>query len=132
MDLERRRTFPRGLEAPGHARRFVAASLRELVGREDVESATLVVSELVTNAVLHAGTDCEVHLVLAGRVLRLRVLDAEPRRPVPRRVFSDELSTGRGLRLLEVLTTRWGIEETVPPEPPGKAVWCTLAVRPLA
>lgn len=128
--MERRWQLERSLRAPGEARRHVASALRDAVTREDVESATLVVSELVTNAVLHAGTGCELHLVLAGRLLRLRVLDGEARRPAKRLTFSDELSTGRGLRMLEVLATRWGVEPTRAPEPEGKAVWCELSVSP--
>lgn len=129
--MEQRWQLERGLTAPGQARRHVASALQDVLTREDVESATLVVSELVTNAVLHAGTGCEVHLVLEGRVLRLRVLDGEPRQPVRRLAFSDELGTGRGLRMLEVLARRWGVEQTVPPEPAGKAVWCELTVHPV-
>lgn len=128
--MDRRTTLTQGVQAPAAARRWVSGALRDVVGREDVETVTLVVSELVTNAVVHAGTAVELHLVLEGRRLRLRVLDGDQRQPVPRRGFSDELTTGRGLRLLEVLTTRWGVEPTRPPEPPGKAVWCELTVSP--
>ncbi len=127
-ELERRVALDKSLRSPGTARRFVAQALLDLVSRDDVESVALIVSELVTNAVLHAGTACEVHLVLDGRTLRLRVLDGDDRPPVRRLAFTDELSTGRGLRLLEVLSLRWGVEPTSPPEPPGKAVWCDVGV----
>ncbi len=132
MDVERRTRLPAGLRSAGEARRFVSSTLADRLGREDVESAALVLSELVTNAVVHAGSAVEIELALSGRVLRLRVVDGDVRPPVPRRAVTDELSTGRGLRLLEVLSTRWGVEPTRPPEPPGKAVWCELAVTPVA
>jgi anti-sigma regulatory factor (Ser/Thr protein kinase) len=132
VELARTLRLVTGLRAPGEARRFVSTALAGRLGREDVESAALVVSELVTNAVVHAGTGVEVGLELDGRVLRLRVADGDTRPPVPRRAVTDELSTGRGLRLLEVLSTRWGVEATRPPEPPGKAVWCELTVTPFA
>lgn len=132
MDVDRSVRLVAGLRAPADARRFVSSTLSGRLGREDVESAALLVSELVTNAVVHAGTEVEVQLSLDGRVLRLRVADGDTRPPVPRRAVSDELSTGRGLRLLEVLSTRWGVEATAPPEPRGKAVWCELSVTPLA
>ena len=48
--------------APAEARRFVAHTLTPLLGREDVDTAVLVTSELVTNAILHAGTRCDVQL----------------------------------------------------------------------
>jgi anti-sigma regulatory factor (Ser/Thr protein kinase) len=131
VDVERSVRLPAGLRAPGDARRFISSVLSERLAREDVESAALVVSELVTNAVVHAGTGVAVEVTLSGRVLRLRVADGDTRPPVPRRAVSDELSTGRGLRLLEVLSTRWGVEPTTPPEQPGKAVWCELAVTPV-
>lgn len=128
MDVERRVVLQPGLRAPGEARRAVSAALSPHLGREDVETVALLVSELVTNVVLHAGTGCEVHVALTGRTVRLRVLDGDARQPVRRLAPSDELVSGRGLRLLEVLSTRWGVEPTRPPDPPGKAVWCDVPV----
>ncbi|MCA1712597.1 MAG: ATP-binding protein [Actinobacteria bacterium] len=125
MELDARLTLPGDLRSPAQARRFVARTLTPLLGREDVETAMLLTSELVTNATLHAGTRCE--LVLRGGVdtLHIRVSDGDTRPPAPRRSISDELATGRGLRLLEVLCRRWGVE----PGPAGKTVWCDLRVR---
>ncbi|MBK5308296.1 MAG: ATP-binding protein [Frankiaceae bacterium] len=106
------------------ARRFVARTLTPLLGREDVETAMLVANELVTNAALHAGTECE--LVLEGHPggLTIRVSDFD-RQAVTGRAFGGEVSAGRGLRLLEVLGRRWGVE----PDEHGKTVWCDLRVR---
>jgi anti-sigma regulatory factor (Ser/Thr protein kinase) len=125
MELDARLTMTGDLRSPQAARRFVARTLTPLLGREDVETAMLVTSELVTNASLHAGTSCE--LVLRGglNTLHIRVSDGDTRPPVRRLSFSDELATGRGLRLLEVLCRRWGVE----PGPTGKTVWCDLPVR---
>jgi anti-sigma regulatory factor (Ser/Thr protein kinase) len=131
LDVERSTRLGATLRAPSEARRFVSSLLSGRLQPEDVESAALVVSELVTNAVVHAGTPVEVALELDGRLLRLRVVDGDGRPPVPRRAVSDSLSTGRGLRLLEVLSTRWGVEPLGGPGSPGKAVWCELAVSPL-
>ena len=125
MELAVSMTLPGDLGSPGEARRFVARTLTPLLGREDVETAVLVTSELVTNATLHAGTRCAVELRGAPGTLIIRVTDCDPRPPVKRLSFSDEMSTGRGLRLLEVLCRRWGVE----PGSGGKTVWCELPVR---
>ena len=126
MDVDARLALRGDLRSATEARRFVARTLTPLLGREDVETAMLVANELVTNATLHAGTECE--LVLQGQPngLVIRVSDFD-RRVSPKRgtSFGSELATGRGLRLLEVLCRRWGIE----PDERGKTVWCELRVR---
>jgi two-component sensor histidine kinase len=125
MDLDARLTLRGDLRSPTEARRFVARTLTPLLGREDVETAMLVANELVTNATLHAGTECE--LVLQGQPngLVIRVSDFDKQVPLKRGSFGAELATGRGLRLLEVLCRRWGVE----PDDRGKTVWCELRVR---
>ena len=125
MELDARVTFSGGLRSPAEARRFVARTLTPLLGREDVETAVLVTSELVTNAALHAGTTCSLQLKGSHNLLHIRVTDADARPPVKRLTFTDELATGRGLRMLETLCRRWGVDR----EPVGKTVWCDLAVR---
>ncbi len=118
--------LPGDLASPSRARRFVARTLEPVLGREDVETAMLVTSELVTNATLHAGSSCQLALHVDGPVLFIRVSDADRRIPVRRPAISDQLSTGRGLRLLEVLCERWGVDT----EQAGKTVWCRLRVSP--
>ena len=125
MELDASLALQGDLGSAAEARRFVARTLTPLLGREDVETAVLVTSELVTNAILHAGTRCDVRLTGAPGTLVIRVTDSDPRPPVCRLSFSDELSTGRGLRLLEVLCRRWGVEPGIG----GKTVWCELPVR---
>jgi anti-sigma regulatory factor (Ser/Thr protein kinase) len=125
MELDARLILSGDLRSPSEARRFVARTLTPLLGREDVETAMLLTSELVTNATLHAGTRCELSLRGGPNLLHIRVADSDSRLPVKRLTISQDLSTGRGLRLLEVLCRRWGVE----PLPGGKAVWCDLPVR---
>jgi anti-sigma regulatory factor (Ser/Thr protein kinase) len=125
MELDAHVTLRGDLRSPGEARRFVARTLTPLLGREDVETAMLVVSELVTNASLHAGTECELALRGSGSTLRVAVSDFDSRAPSRRQDFRGELTTGRGLRLLEVLSSRWGVD----PHPRGKTVWCELRVH---
>jgi len=125
MQLDARLTLRGDLRSPTEARRFVARTLTPLLGREDVETAMLVTSELVTNAALHAGTECEV--VLRGRdnALTIRVSDFDRQTELKRHAFGAEMMTGRGLRMLEVLCRSWGVE----PDERGKTVWCELRVR---
>ena len=105
------------------ARRFVRGQLREEVPDEVVDDAVLVVSELVTNAVVHAGTPCDLVVDRGAGGVELRLTDGNRRRPVRRRSTGDPLSTGRGLGLVDVLSSAWGIEL----HPHGKTVWARLA-----
>lgn len=125
MDLDARLVLRGDLLSPTEARRFVARTLTPLLGREDVETAMLVTSELVTNAALHAGTECEIELLGTPGALVIRVLDFDKQVDLRHKTFGAELTTGRGLRMLEVLCRRWGVE----PDDRGKTVWCELAVR---
>ncbi len=90
-------------------------------------TAELMVSELVTNVVLHARTDLVVRLGLrstaTGTLLRVGVHDGSPRRPRTMR-YSDLASTGRGLRIVRTLASDSGVQT----EPDGKTVWFELAV----
>ncbi len=87
----------------------------------------LLVTELVTNAVLHART--ELHLIIETEpgIVRLRVEDRSPGTPVLRHYDTDDV-TGRGLALVEMLATRWGVD----PRPDGKSVWCEITFPPSA
>ena len=82
----------------------------------------LLVSELVTNSVLHARSEVEVRLQARGKTLRVDVTDGSPRRPVLRN-HDDKAMTGRGLALVAELSSEWGVVET----PDGKSVWFVVA-----
>ena len=100
------------------AREHVAACPPEIV-----DTVALLVTELVTNAVLHART--ALHLVIETEpgMVRLRVEDHSPGAPVLRNYDTDDV-TGRGLALVEMFATRWGVD----PRPGGKAVWCEIEI----
>jgi hypothetical protein len=86
-----------------------------------LDSAELGVTELVTNACLHAGTSIVVTLrVLADNAIRIEVSDNSPRLPEQRH-YNAMSTTGRGMRLLESFG-RWGVDPAAPPEV-GKTVW---------
>lgn len=112
--------------SPAAARAAVRALLaRHHVDEEQSEVAVLVVSELVTNAVVHAGTPVTVDADLEGGCLRVSVGDGSPEVPVLRDV-EPTATSGRGLRIVEQLADRWGID----PGDRGKAVWFELDVGP--
>lgn len=83
----------------------------------------LLVSELATNALHHAGTGFEVVISLTKEGVRICVGDNNPRRPLdPVSRPSTEAEGGRGLVLVDELADRWGVEGN----PPGKVVWFEL------
>lgn len=104
------------------ARLFVERTLAEWGCDAFLDASRLLVSELVTNAVLHARTDLELVVRLAPHGVRVEVSDGSPSAPVLRR-YEDEAMTGRGLALVEELATRWGVDDR--PQG-GKAVWFEL------
>jgi serine/threonine-protein kinase RsbW len=90
------------------------------------ETAVLLVSELVTNAIRHArGSDAiTLELQAAGTLLRIEVQDADPRWPQPRTPAWFDAS-GFGFVLVDALASKWGVRETAT----GKAVWAELDER---
>jgi anti-sigma regulatory factor (Ser/Thr protein kinase) len=103
------------------ARRFVATTLEAWQCSEVEEAVVLLVSELVGNTVLHAGTEIDVVVEFDGRRIRVEVSDASPVLPRRKR-YSATSATGRGLALVERLSERWGAERSGP----GKIVWFEL------
>jgi len=115
-------------QAPGLARQATHEALAAWQVAHLEETALLLVSELVTNAVRHArtgGTAVVLRLEAAGSWLRIEVHDADPRMPQPR--TPDRLDeSGFGFVLLDALADRWGVREATI----GKAVWAELDTRP--
>lgn len=112
------------------ARGFVTQTLGAYaVGAAVVQDAVLIVSELLTNAVLHgsdsAECDVTVKLIAIATSLRIEVHDASPLTPV-QRPEGEGAENGRGLVIVDGLADRWGWEPTAD----GKFVWCELAVEP--
>ena len=112
---------------PGAARRVVSALL-PVWGLSDLrDDAELVVSELVTNAYLHApGTDSfELELVKRPQGVRISLADGASIRPVIAELSHDG-PNGRGMAIVETLCTRWGAED----HHGGKRVWVDVERRP--
>ncbi|MCU1486582.1 MAG: sle [Actinomycetia bacterium] len=116
------RRLPADLSSAQAARRFVADVLAEWQSAELVDAAELLASELVTNAVVHTGEAVEIRLHrLEGRV-RVEVIDGSGERQPELREVDLEDTSGRGLFLVDVMSSAWGIE----PHGMGKAVWFEL------
>ena len=105
------------------ARRFVRSLLGPSVAPSLADDAALVVTELVANAVLHAGGPVTLAVTIPDEAssLRLEVADSSPVPPVLRE-YGTSASTGRGLTLVARLAARWGVE----PADSGKRVWVEL------
>lgn len=117
--LAGRQTFERDLASGRAARRFMEETLEQWDCGELLDSVNLLVTELVTNAVVHAESGAEVAVVLTSRVLRVEVTDHGTGDFEPRRA-ADLDTSGRGIALVDTLSTRWG---TDPRADGGKVIW---------
>ncbi len=114
----------------GRARRWARSRLAVCGMEADepaAETLVLLISELVTNAVVHTGRPAVVRMLLpevpapAGTV-RVEVDDSSPRAPQPRSADGEE-TNGRGLALVDGLADRWGWQVA---SSGGKRIWCEV------
>jgi len=106
------------------ARRFV----RELLAEWDCgdgHAALVCTDELVTNAIVHVCSDIELVVRHRGDTIRIEVHDRSQRPPL-RRVHPVDAERGRGLDVVDALSSRWGVSPTVT----GKSVWFEVAPAP--
>jgi anti-sigma regulatory factor (Ser/Thr protein kinase) len=115
-----RRRFEADPQSVREARRFVRETISSrATGAESAEDdLVLALSEMATNAVLHAGTPFEVVVTTDGFV-RIEVEDESTEAPV-RRSPSDGALGGRGLQIIEDVCDRWGVHVVRD----RKCVWC--------
>ncbi|MEU0404880.1 SpoIIE family protein phosphatase [Streptomyces sp. NPDC006197] len=108
------------------ARAFVRDTLQGWGHPELVDDAVVLTSELVTNAVIHAGTSAEVLCLRSDDSVRVEVADRYPEREIPvqsgRSLGSPDRENGRGLLLCAALAHRWGVDYS----PTRKHVWFHL------
>ncbi|MGW7357627.1 SpoIIE family protein phosphatase [Streptomyces sp. NPDC054802] len=109
------------------ARAFVRDTLQGWGHSDVVDDAVVLTSELVTNAVIHAGTSADVLCLRSEDGVRVEVADRYPEREVPiqgagRTIANLDSENGRGLLLCAALASRWGVEYT----PTHKTVWFQL------
>lgn len=112
-DTQRLQAFPAQNSSPREARDFVASYLGNVENPAAVDKALLIVSELATNAVLHARTPFVVEVRDAGDVIWVAVRDGDVAKPEP----------GRGLELVEAASREWGVDSA----PAGKVIWAEIA-----
>lgn len=117
-------TYGTDVNSPGAARRDLRAALVTMAEPTVVEVVELLSSELVTNAVHHAKSDARVTAAVIGNRVRVSVSDNGPGLPVAGSGSTEEES-GRGLQLVEVLSTAWGVDVGGPGDP-GKTIWFEL------
>jgi PAS domain S-box-containing protein len=103
----------------GDARRLIRQTLAEVGEIGALEAAELAVSELVTNAILHAATPVELSIEVTTAAVTVSVRDWHPRLPTQRR-WGATATTGRGLGLVASVTDAYGVD---PRAPTGKSVW---------
>ncbi|GID90898.1 hypothetical protein Adi01nite_03100 [Amorphoplanes digitatis] len=108
--------------APGLARQAVRGACARWGLSEPVEAAELIVTELVSNAVKHAGGASELLISLRKRFLHLSVRDGGDGLPVRTPPNPGTVEGGRGLLLIEAMASGWGVV----PLAEGKVVWATM------
>ena len=123
--MRRMRTFPAIPQSVHAARRFATDALTGLPPQA-MESAELMVSELATNCIRHERMSFYVTISRLPSEIRVEVTDSGSGVPTMRSPGPNDPS-GRGLQIVDMLSTEWGIEPEVPA---GKTVWFSLAVEP--
>jgi len=108
------------------ARSFVTELLEQWNLSELVESASLLTSELVANAVRHVTGPCAMELTHHDDVLRIAVADAGRGMP-DLQVLGPTSESGRGLHIVSAFSTAWGVDHL---DDGGKLVWAEMAPLP--
>ncbi|MGH8867331.1 MAG: SpoIIE family protein phosphatase [Actinomycetes bacterium] len=117
-------TLPPEGTSVGAARRLVRRALAGWGQTDLVDTAVLLTSELVTNAVVHAGTEVEIGCAVRDAAVEVEVLDRYPARAMPLLPVAPppDAEGGRGLALAAALASSWGVEYTST----HKRVWFRL------
>lgn len=106
----------------GEARRFTRDRLKTWGLLAVADNAILMISELVTNAILHGGEGALLTLTYDDLKVRAEVRDSSPAMPVVRS-YSETATTGRGMVIVDALAAAWGTFAV----DGGKVVWFELA-----
>lgn len=120
-------SFPAERESPGRARRLAACELRYWGhGEELVNEAALVLSELASNAVIHAGSPFTISVQAQDSLLRIAVRDQCPALATANGDGGLLVRAPHGLAVIQALSAQWGVENT--PDGAGKVVWAELRI----
>ena len=125
--MRRTRSFPAVAKSVHAARRFTVDALAGS-SPDVLEAVELMVSELATNCIRHEGAAFRLAVTRADGEIRVEVTDAGSGTPTMRTPRPEEPS-GRGLRIVEMLSERWGVQ---PEDPSGKTVWFAMAASSAA
>jgi len=122
---ERARCTSRSFDANPASAAMVRNYVRDSLSPWNVSSDTamFIANELATNAIVHAHSAFLVEVSLDERTCRIAVVDHDPEPPRMERVRQSS-PHGRGLTLVNALSSSWGVET----REDGKAVWCDIAV----
>ncbi len=113
------RELPAASTACADGCRFVARHLSRWPLPDQIsDEATLLISELITNATPHAPPPLCRQITVDTARIRIAVHDSDPIEPVLTRPDFNSPG-GRGMWLIDTIASRWGHR----PEPPGKVVW---------
>lgn len=122
--------LPASNQTPAIVRKTVEQTLRGWgFGGEEVENAQMIMSELITNAVIHAKAQgVRYRIERDGLQVLLAVWDTSPKDPIK---FNpeDESESGRGLQIIEALSGKWGVDRNEC-TPRGKWVWAMIDCKP--
>jgi anti-sigma regulatory factor (Ser/Thr protein kinase) len=123
-------TLPADVAAPAIARQHLTDYSGGMPAQL-IDDALLLVSELVTNAVEHGRPEIVLTIRPSPPGIGVSVRDSGQGRPVrPNSKPSSTETRGRGLRIVDTLSSAWGVEAADPP--PGKVVWFELEEAPNA
>ena len=120
--VARHRDLPVDLAAPAMARSLVREACADWSATAAEEAATLVASELVSNAVQHARSTCRVSVAVDGTGLRIGVRDYAPGHEPRTRPVDLDRPAGWGLHLVAMLSSEWGVHR----HPDGKTAWAVI------
>ena len=117
------RAFDADPASVADARKFATSAAAEL-GIPDLDwPLRQIVSELATNAVIHARSPFTLSIASIGSEVRVEMRDSSPRR-VQSRNYDADATTGRGMQLVQTLSRAWGIDT----DDGGKTIWAELSI----
>jgi anti-sigma regulatory factor (Ser/Thr protein kinase) len=121
MSQRLRRRLRPSTDAPRQARRAIGELLERVCRTDLTPDAVLLASELVTNAVQHAGGPILLTATYLDATLRVEVHDTRPEPPSLRPLTATD-ETGRGLHLVRLVADQWATTS----RPDGKTIWFEL------
>ena len=101
-------------------------TLLQTLPPEQLDDVILATSEVVTNAILHGQGPVRLRAWMGTTAVRVEVSDAGQRHPQSATGIGNDEEAGRGLFIVDIVTTRWGAMPTIPG--PGKTVWFEIDV----